>query len=409
MFLLPQASNDAVAFDNVRTAILITVAPNDHPIKVQARQLRRSPELAEFELVLEALSPNPAPNRISTYVGKFIDTSKPGWALFTPSGKLIASGSAAPTTEQILTALDRANIQAPVKTLRAFLQKHPDHIEARVDLLKLLRKKAVAQTKKALGIDAKSLRERVEDLEINSWTISPYDIPDTSSYDSKKLTSEDDITIWGPYAQELDVFFNDGSWRNILSALYDPDNHVPVEICSQTMHTLYIRHLPKVEEKLAALPGQPQLWGVWNYYVQVTRSNRGAAFANAFPEIPPELRIKWPPPPVINSLAKSAKTSGDWLLIRNLLDSFWREISGRAAVYSHPDPDRHYQYGRNVNWDVNYAPLLESMIRTGATQEAREFVQAIMSKPETSHFKSKCIELAINCERRDLAAEWGQL
>jgi hypothetical protein len=62
-----------------------------------------------------------------------------------------------------------------------------------------------------------------------------------------------------------------------------------------------------------------------------------------------------------------------------------------------------------VNWQVNYSPLLESMLRLHSDAEAHEFVRAVLSSPETRHLKDNCVEMAINCERADLAEAWRKL
>jgi hypothetical protein len=408
------AQTDQSPFEKEQTGAIVLIAPRSHALVTQARHLLRSPELAEFGLRIINLVPNPAStNKFYTYAAKHIDTSEPAWALFTPSGRAIAKGSAPPTVAQIATALAEAGIKTPAETLSAFLRANPGHTEARGQLMEILRKKTMAQTRRELDIDAKSLWERLEDELTNSISYSATDFPDTSSYESKKLDSEKDLEIWGQYASEFDRVFNDGSWCSLIPILSNNTNYVPVELCSPLMVMAYTRHLPKIEEKLIALPGRFDLWGIWIYFVNIAGKNRGAALINAFPDIPPELRISWPPSALVEFLVKNAKDSGDWLLVRNLLDSFWERMKS-AAEYDaksekqQSDPN-YYRSARMVNWQVNYSPLLESMIRLHSDTEAHEFVHAVLSSPETRHLKDNCIEMAIKCEREDLAEAWGKL
>ena len=396
----------AVAF-KTRTAVLVTIAPSGHEIYSRARQLLNGAELAEYSIPSYTLPPNPEqPTPTYTYASKFVDASKPGgWALFAPSGRLIAKGEALPTAAQVLEALNRANIQSPVKTLRDFLKKYPDHIKARAELMRLLRIKAIPQTRKNLGIEFKTVSERLRDGEISGYTRRRGDdFPDVSSFKSKHLGQRDDPAIWGPYAQELDKVFTDGTWPCFLSSMGDPTQYAPLEVCSPTMIAVYLRHLPKVEDMLMAYPADTQLWSLWFYMTQVTERHRGP-FINRLSDIPPELRIEWPPTSIINSLVKNAQETNDWTLVRSLLDSFWDDLKHQAKWES----QNTYRVYRQVNWDINYAPLLESMLRTASTSEAWEFVQTIMAIQDMRHMIDKCVETAIKCNRKDLAEEWGKM
>ena len=392
-----------------RTAAFVMIAPKDHEIFNKAKLLLNSPELIEYAIGSQPLYPNPAkPSAVYAYVIKFIDISKPGWALFTPSGKLLAKGEALPTAAQVLEALNKANIQSPIKTLRDFLKKYPSSIEARAELMRLLRSKAIKQTRKKLDIEFKSLGELMNDGEINSYSSSGDDFPDISSFKSKQLDQRDDLAIWAPYAQELEKVFTDGTWPNFPYSMGDPVNYTPLEVCSPTMIAVYLRHLPKVEDMLMAYPGNAHWWNLWLYMTQLTGRQRGS-FVNGLPDIPTELRIEWPPRAVINTLVKNAKESSDWALVRNLLNDFWDDMKRQAEWDSQRVKTSTVRMYRQVNWDINYAPLLESMLRTGSAPEAWEFVQAIMASQETRHMIDKCIELAVACNRKDLAEEWGKM
>ena len=409
----PQPSIDPAIFKNERAGALVTIAPSDHEITRQARQILRSPELVEYSLGLKTYDLNPTnPDKIFTYTSRHIDISKPGFALFAPSGRLIARGNTAPTREQIKTALDSAGIQTPIKTLRTFLQQHPNHIEARGQLIGLLRDKAIAQTKAKLDIDSKSARERMQDSRGEGVSVSfnNNDLPDTSSFQSKQLESEDDITIWAPYAQELDMAFNNGTWSSLIGTINDTFNYAPVEICSQTMMVLYRRHLPIIEETLVTLPGRHDLWSLWFYFAKMTDKSGGAVFLDSFPDMPPELRIQWPPPNVVDFFVKSAKEAGDWGLIRKLLDTFWISLKNMAAhaKFAAENPNIRIKTYWDINWSINYSALLESMLRTGSDDEAHEFVQAIKLS-QSPQLIGNCIELAVSCERSDLAEQWRRL
>jgi hypothetical protein len=63
----------------------------------------------------------------------------------------LLQGSKLPTAAEIRGAIDVAGIKSPLVTIRSFLKQHPDHLEARMALLHILRHK----------IGRASCRERV--------------------------------------------------------------------------------------------------------------------------------------------------------------------------------------------------------------------------------------------------------
>ena len=68
------------------------------------------------------------------------------WVAFDSSNNVIASGISVPDVKILTSAIEKAGVISAPKQLRAFLSEHPEHIDARVDLLKEARRRALLAT-----------------------------------------------------------------------------------------------------------------------------------------------------------------------------------------------------------------------------------------------------------------------
>lgn len=409
--LVAQVPAPLAFLSQARTASLVVVAPRDHALARNARRALRTSELAPLELSYRGLDPGRKEDlERATALRALVALPAAGWALISPSGAVLASGGEPPVPSALVDALSRAGIQSPIQKVKAFLRTHPDHLEARQTLIRLLRKGAVARTRKLLEIEAKSLQERSQDGELQGYALNHTDVPDMSSYRTKRLEPLQDLETWGAYAQEVDRVFTDGTWPSLDLGMR-PDTDLPVEVCSPTMQALYLRHLPKVETLLAALPGTDNLWGMWLRLTAISGKQPGRAFAAGLPVPPPELGIEWPPSAVVEALVKDAQARGDWSIVRDLLDSFWKDAK-EATTHARErlrHPGEKERIGTLPNWDTGYGPLLEAMLRMGSEGEAQELVEGLALDPEKRSLVDRAIALAITCQKPTLARRWATL
>jgi len=265
--------------------------------------------------------------------------------------------------------LAAAGIKPPIRVLRDFLQTHPGHLEARAELLRRLRRSAALRTTARLELPQDT------------------DAQDLAPFQGKRLKDLEDLEIWGPYAQELDRVFQDGSWRSLDLGM---GRGLPVEACSPTVQGLYARNLTKVESALAVLPGAAAYWEAWLRMSAVAGMDRGRALIQGLVTPPPECRLPWPPPGVVAVLVRDAKKHGDWQLVRDLLQPFWEAWRERRG-----DPD----------WG-SLGPLLEAMLRLRAEDEAGALVETLVG---VHALTERASALAAACKRPDLARRWAAL
>ena len=102
------------------------------------------------------------------------------WIALETGDNIILSGVETPRPGEFLESLEKFQIMTTSKLLRAFLRENPDHIDARTDLLKEVRRRALQQ-----------LSTATEDLDL-----------------------ETDLRTWGVLADETDKLFN-SNWMGV--------------------------------------------------------------------------------------------------------------------------------------------------------------------------------------------------
>jgi len=96
------------------------------------------------------------------------------WIVLNMENKLITSGTVMPSPKEFDEILDQKGIRTPLKIVRAFLLENPEHLDAKADMLKEVRRRALSR-----------LPANFEDL-----------------------SAEADLKIWGVFAAETDNVFN---------------------------------------------------------------------------------------------------------------------------------------------------------------------------------------------------------
>jgi hypothetical protein len=179
----------------------------------------------------------------------------------------------------------------------------------------------------------------------------------------------------------------------------------PVEACSPTVQALYARHLGKVEEALTALPDSASLWQVWLRMSGVAGKHRGRSLVRGLTVPPPELGMEWPPQAVVAALARDARASGDWGMLRELLQPFWERW--KARVDREKGRAKDAPPGPPVDWSTGLGPLLEAFLRGASEGEATELAQSLAALPEARPLLERAVALASACGRQDLARRWS--
>jgi hypothetical protein len=264
--LLGQSPWAAARLMGGENALLVYFGDDGNKVLDQLQAMLRTDELVEMNLRFQLLDPASKSARTAQQELRANIGSK--WALADKKGFLMAQGDKAPTAEALIAALESAGIRSPIKVLREFLRKHPDHLGARQRLLTQLRKLAETRTMGVLQIEAKTTRELAQQNDPESryrMFSRRVNLVDTSAFKDKRLEAKDDIVIWGPYAHEMDTLFRSEDWRQCLLGLSSSRGALllPVEICSPLMRQLYGRILPQIKIALHERPNNISLWNMY--------------------------------------------------------------------------------------------------------------------------------------------------
>ena len=211
------------------------------------RALLQTDELVDF--AVNCYSVNNASRRYAPLSAELRLRPSSAWALADDRGRCLLQGGELPTAGELRKALDDAGIKSPVAILRDFLKQHPYHLEARIELLHLLRGIAERRTRRVLQVDVESTWElaRKQDTEgyyrLFSSAVALHIPP--SLVEAKKLEKGQDEQIWGDYSRELRTLFVDGDWRALLHQPSPNFVDVPFEVCSPMMVQDYGQHIKK--------------------------------------------------------------------------------------------------------------------------------------------------------------------
>jgi hypothetical protein len=385
-------------------ATLVVLAPPGDPLPKKLSNVLLDQALADCEIQFESLHD---PWNRSRDMDLFRNQVGPkGWALLAGTGAILASGIAPPGAEALLKALDTPETRPPLVLLRAFLQSHPENLEAREAFMTRLRARACARTRLRLGITGQTLNDDLAEGHYKVVTFLGTEMPDAAPFRNKPLGAEDDVKIWAAYAQELDKAFRQSTWES-MNLGWNAVNALPFEACSSTMRTLFRIHRPKVQAALERQPDAKGLWLLWLDMSLCIDGNFNARFLDSLTAPPPEARVAWPPEPALTPLVANAKKRHDWSGIRDLLvgyrSDFLKRTSTRRQILK-ADPT--FLLGMPIDWDGRMGPLVEALIQLGEDPAVQELVEAFQGSPETSALVPRAASLARACGRLDLANRW---
>jgi hypothetical protein len=364
--------------------------------------LTRSEGLADMRLELYHVLP--ADTAFAAMAGKLGLSKDSAWALVNVDKGLLMQGTALPDAAVLRQALEDVGIKSPVRVLRDFLKRHPGHIDARVQLLQVLRETAEERTKQAL---------RLEDIESPKKSSSTVVIFDTSALDGKKLSPEQDIVIWAPYAQELETLFTSGDWRFVRN--FVNFEQAPVEVCSPTMVGFYGRHIGMVEQSLEDNPTAEMVWELYGWMYSILK--RGSAKSLLERMTPPPTNLDWPSGEPLNYLIEQERAKGNWGAIALTLWQKWPATRLRArgkadyyySLFRHNPPNIfRITMGPIVDgiWNSDVKPLLESLIKNNRVQDAEDVMRDLAKLTAFRDFQRRAAELALECGREDLQKAW---
>ena len=398
------------------SGILVYAGEQSDPLYVGLQELLRADELAEMGIKFFPIQVN-QPDYPS-WVSELGLAQGALWAFADNTGRVLIRDNKLPNAVNLRNALVTAGVKSPIRVLRDFLRQYPDHLDARTDLLNRIRETAEARTRRTLQLNTLSpleaMRLGTNGVEAHYRHYSLSGSIDTSPLEGRQLTLEQDIQIWGPYAQEWQTLFTSDDWR-LVSLPWVP-HLVPLEACSPTMIQIYRRNLAKFEDRLEEMPSNPGLWLDYGWTLSITKQNSAMALLGRLVPSP-----NTPLPPLtygLGVLISGERAKGNWEFIAETLMSNWPRF--HAFIYSEletieqiKDRLREAEYwqpiadGRvEVIWRDYLNPLIESLIKTNRIAEAEKIIADVAKFHLLRNFQRRAAELALSLDRRDLQAKW---
>lgn len=406
--LSPQAASQAVS--PFGECFLQHIGEPGEQLYERLLSIQKHEELLEMRIRMDSVQPTS--DEYVSYVRAGLARSSQ-WALLHSIDntiKYLLQGTEPPTVADIQNAFERAGIKSSRKIMMDFLRRFPGHLDARVQLLGLLREVAEERTRNVLKLEIKRDMERDLSKRLGN-IVSTSILIDTSMVDDKKLEPEQDIAIWGPYAQELHALFVSGDWR-LLPFLHQTQGQIPVDACSPIMIQTYRHNLPAVEAYLEEYPTDPSLWHLYGWMLSIAKQSFDRAFLD---RIVPPPNTPWPMPEVLNLLIAEERAKGNWNSLAETLMKNWPEHHRSFASLSNGASAR-VDYYRDLSkgysdsaWHDSVEPLLESLIKANRIQEAETAVSDIAKYPLYRDMQRRAADLALALGRHDLYTRWLSL
>ncbi|MCL1893644.1 MAG: hypothetical protein FWG02_05340 [Holophagaceae bacterium] len=400
------------------SAFLLHIGEQSSSLYAGLSSLCKGDELLEMNLTFESVQTT------SPVYSRFMSELRLGqnslWALTDDLGRVLLQGSELPEADFLRQTLENAGIKSPVRKLRDFIKQHPNHIDARMHLLKILRNIAETRTMQTLQLDLKSMNNQGgAEVYYSIFTNSP--LIDTSDLDEKTLSPQQDIKIWGPYAQEFDVLFNSGDWRfwNINN-WFDFRRWVPVDACSPTVVQVYRRHISKVEEYLEAVPTNMQVWELYGWMHSIVKPGFSKSVLDRL--IPPsDESTSWPYGKALGFFIAQEITRNNWDNIAETLWPRWNKIR-LGARFQIGQAERINAGITSITKEIienqskgmieavlkdTVLPLVESLINANRIHDAETIILDLAKFPAYKDLQRRAGELALNCGREDVASQWA--
>ena len=327
-------------------------------------------------------------------------TKQPQWLLLdTQSEAVLAKGLTLPSAAAFAQVLESAGFHDRARELRAYLKRDPDSLEARDQLLSILRQRGEAAALRFLGIQVESPEERLERGDDTALFEDGSTKADLSK--AKPLSPVQDLEAWSAFTGELDAAFRGGQWRGLdLAWLRDAR---PLDEASPTLQGLYLRWMPEVENALRENPSSESLWALWCWMSQATGGHRLGPLLASLQPSPLTPKGDWPPPRAARLWLETAKTPADWAALKAHYEAVWEEGF-------HPLIQRSVEKS-SIPWERDWAdalaPLIECCLRSGDAARAESLLRGAMSASTWSGLPARASALAARCGNPVLAKRWA--
>jgi hypothetical protein len=300
-----------------------------------------------------------------------------------------------------------------VKELRIYLKGHPDSLEAREQLIALLRQRGEAAAQRFMGIEVSAPQARLEQGDLSGYLRAADALPQADLSGATPLTPAQDLEAWGAFAQELDQALRSGIWRDLNLAFTRGGR--PLDAASPTLQSLYQRAQPEVERALRQTPGSEPLWDLWIWMALARGGNGLRPLLASLTPSPFASKGQWPPERAARLLLATARTRPDWRVLQEHFQDRW-EGAPHMLRDRPPEGPASPDSGLTSNaallereWASTLEPLLESTLRCGDTAKADTLLREALDASHWSTLPAKAAVVATRCAQVTLATRWAAL
>jgi hypothetical protein len=393
------------------------------------RKLLQEEGIADLGLVPMTLSQKGIGSVIQK---RFRLASNTRWAVVNSKEECLTSGQAIPKANDFAQVLAAKGVQSPIRILREFIKTHPDHLEARMDLLRLQQKSAGQRTRAALGLE---LEDQTDDSGLggtgvtggtvfmmrtgSDGVINFQDRPKSKPIPAGKvLDNALDLQIWGGYAESFDRLLSSDDW--IAGGLNFNSDDASLEVCSPLLKGLYKRKIAQVEAALERAPANSRLWSVWIRMADVIGNKSAQSVVDRLAQQPGSVFSSWPEE-VRKRLIDEARANNRW---NHVADYLWSSYEGtlrqntsinmRSTLPNFNQNEtlrRMFDSMWTEQWDNLFEPLLEALIRMNDLGRADTILNTLRERQQQGLWSEtqmlKAIALANRCDRPDVAQLWS--
>lgn len=377
--------------------------------------LLQKEELSPYRVPMRSYAIGAGPGR--ELIAKYHLQPKAQWLLIDQqSSALVARGEGLPDAQSFAIQLQQAGFRDKVKALRAYLKEFPFSLEAHEQLLDQLRRRGERAAQRFMGIQVETRAERLDRGDFAGYLRAEAALEKTDLSQAKALDPVQDLEAWAAFAQELEMVFQSGEWREIKCP-WARDGRA-LDAASPTLRTLYKRWQPTVESALQRNPAFEPYWDLW---IWMSRAQGGRPLAPLLAALDPTPATAepWPPGRVVQALFSVAGTQEDWRALEAIYQSRWdteahplREPAPKNPALGRliQDPRQDVQAALlDQDWESCLGPLLESCLRGGDAGQAEALFLQAMGASRWAALPGKAAEVAKRCGQPTLAARWSAL
>ncbi|HXC17179.1 MAG TPA: hypothetical protein VNV60_07040 [Holophagaceae bacterium] len=382
-------------------ALCILETRDGHGLAASFAALLQTPDLRVYRVPVRRLTVDSLEGK--AFLNRYHLTPTPQWTLVDARTEaLLSHGPHLPAAGPFAQTLEQAGFRDRAKELRAYIKRNPQVIEAREQLLDLLRQRGEAAAQQFMGIEAPSPRDRLEHGDLAGALAAVQDPAPADLSSAKKLDPVQDLEAWSAFAQAFDEAFRGGEWRE-MAFTWTREGRA-LDEGSPTLQGLYLRWLPAVEAAMREEPDSVPLWNLWTWMSRALGDRPIRPLLESLRPSPLTPKGDWPPARAARRLLATASSPADWLSLKEHYQALWEDEP--HALRGVPDKS---DLPLEQDWEEGLGPLLECCLRSHETVQADAYLREAMDASRWPGLATKAALVAHRCGQPALAARWAAL